>query len=624
MLTIGTAGHIDHGKSSLVKALTSIDPDRLPEEKVRGMTVDLGFAWMELPSGEKVGIVDVPGHEHFVRNVIPGMSGIDGVILLVAADDGWMPQTEEHAQIVNLLGIKDCIVAINKIDLVHDEEWLQLVESDIAERLKGTSLEGSPIIRVSARDGVGIDELKREIASLVERVKADNDIGRPRLPVDRVFIIKGSGVVVTGTLLYGALSAGDDVLILPENLPAHIRSVECYKEMSQKVEPGCRVALNLSGIKKEDLHRGCVIVPVLVSKKTSRAINAMVNVLPSTGFVLKNGEEVLVYMETGEYMCRVVLMEKKAIKGGEQGFVQLRLGQEASVYIGQRLIIRRQSPADTIGGGVVLDPYADILKPRDAEAVIPWLARRKDLGVEALILTELEKLHFIERKGLLSYSAYSQERIDTVVASLIEKGRVGTKGEYLFLVKDWEIRKDELCQLISLEHKKNPLKRGITGTAAQAKIGLPREIFLVMIEELVTEGKVNREGDWLALQGYEPVLSTAQKAAEEQMLSLFVANQFSPPTIKELTKEFSKNEDVIYYLLDKGVLVQLSDGVLFDRETYNKIKKEVTAFLVENGKVTIQDMNKLFGLTRKYSIPVFGLLDKDKVTRREGDVRVLA
>ncbi|MFA5451631.1 MAG: selenocysteine-specific translation elongation factor, partial [Dehalococcoidales bacterium] len=348
MLTIGTAGHIDHGKSSLVKALTEIDPDRLPEEKIRGMTLDLGFAWLSLPSGEKVGIVDVPGHEHFVRNVIPGISGIDGVILLVAADDGWMPQTEEHMRIINLLGIQNCIIALNKIDIVTDEEWLELVEADITERLKGTSLEGSPIIRISAREGTGINELKDAISSLVQRVKTGRDIGKPRLPVDRVFIIKGSGVVVTGTLHFGALSAGDDIVVLPANTPAHIRSIECYKETSKKVEPGCRVALNLSGVKKDDLGRGDVIVPAWGDKSTSKIVNTRISLLLNPEFSLKNGEEVLIYIETGEYISRVALMGTRELIGGDTGFVQLKLDREAPVYIGQRLIVRRQSPADTI------------------------------------------------------------------------------------------------------------------------------------------------------------------------------------------------------------------------------------------------------------------------------------
>ena len=622
MLTIGTAGHIDHGKSSLVKALTEIDPDRLPEEKVRGMTLDLGFAWLKLPSGEKVGIIDVPGHEHFVRNVIPGMSGIDGVILLVAADDGWMPQTEEHLQIINLLGIKNCIVALNKVDLVADEEWLELVEVDIAERLKNTLLEGSPVIRVSARDGTGISELKEAVSSLVDKVREGRDIGRPRLPVDRVFIIKGSGVVVTGTLHFGSLAAGDDVVILPAGAPAHIRSVECYKETSPKVEPGCRVALNLSGVKREDLGRGDVIVPAWGDKSTSKIINIQVSLLANPDFCLKNGEEVLVYIETGEYLARVALIGCRELGEGETCFAQLKLYREAPVYIGQRLIIRRQSPADTIGGGMVLDPFAITFKARNTAATVSWLDRRKGLQVDDLVLTELEKHHFVERKGLLSYSCYSRDTIDSAVEGLIGKGTVGVKGGYLFELRDWQAEKKKLRQIIELEHRKSPLKRGMAGTSAQVKSGLPRDIFTVLAEEMLEEGSITRDGDWLALPGYKPGLSSEQKSVEEQILSLFRASPFSPPTIKELVSQFGGKEDVVYYLLDEGKLVQFSEGILLEKGIYEKIKSDVAAFLKSNGQLSIQDMNRLFGLSRKYSIPVLGQLDKEKVTRREGDVRV--
>ncbi|NLE90191.1 MAG: selenocysteine-specific translation elongation factor [Dehalococcoidales bacterium] len=623
MLTIGTAGHIDHGKSSLVKALTEIDPDRLPEEKIRGMTLDLGFAWLSLPSGEKVGIVDVPGHEHFVRNVIPGISGVDGVILLVAADDGWMPQTEEHMRIINLLGIQNCIIALNKIDIVTDEEWLELVEADITERLKGTSLEGSPIIRISAREGTGINELKDAISSLVQRVKTGRDIGKPRLPVDRVFIIKGSGVVVTGTLHFGALSAGDDIVVLPANTPAHIRSIECYKETSKKVEPGCRVALNLSGVKKDDLGRGDVIVPAWGDKSTSKIVNTRISLLLNPEFSLKNGEEVLIYIETGEYISRVALMGTRELIGGDTGFVQLKLDREAPVYIGQRLIVRRQSPADTIGGGVVLDPFASPFKARYTDTTISWLHRREDLQVENLILTELEKKHFVERNGVLSYSFYSQDDINAVVDELVKQKTVGIKAGYLFQLEDWQEKKNETRRIIDHEHQKNPLKRGITGTALQVKIGLPREILTTMVEEMLTDGIIYRDGEWLAISGYKPGLSSQQQAAEGQIMSLFKAAPFAPPTLKELLRQFPGNEDVIYFLMDKGELVQFADGILLEKITYNKIKSEVTAFLKANGQLAIQDMNKLFGLTRKYTIPVLGQLDKEKVTKREGDVRVL-
>ena len=278
MVTLGTAGHIDHGKSSIVKALTSIDPDRLPEEKERGMTIDLGFAWFSLPSSEKVGLIDVPGHQHFVRNVIPGLTGIDAVMLIVAADDGWMPQTEEHLQIINLLGINRGLVVLNKIDLA-EADWREMVKTDITAHLAGTSLDGAPIIEVSAKSGQGIDTLKSAIEKLARDI-GQEDIKKPRLPIDRVFNIKGSGTVITGTLHHGALAVGDEVTILPKGLPAHVRGIESYKEHLNKAAPGSRVALNLSGVKKDELDRGDVIVAQGTETLLSTYLDADLRLLP--------------------------------------------------------------------------------------------------------------------------------------------------------------------------------------------------------------------------------------------------------------------------------------------------------------------------------------------------------
>ncbi|UCE97246.1 MAG: selenocysteine-specific translation elongation factor, partial [Dehalococcoidia bacterium] len=300
MFTFGTAGHIDHGKSSLVKALTAIDPDRLPEEKKRGMTIDLGFAWFQASSGEMVGIVDVPGHEHFVRNVIPGLGGIDAALLVIAADDGWMPQTEEHLQILHLLGVKNGIVALTKIDLVDDLDWLELVETEIVEKLTMSNLQSAPIIRVSSKDGSGIQQLKETIERLVLELVPRKDTGKPRLPVDRVFMMKGSGVVVTGTLSNGSLSTGDDVFISPGGQTAHIRTIESYKQQVNRAQPGSRVALNLTGVKKSGIERGDIVMTV--NAKTSKVVNVELSTTPQLTNPLKTNSELAFYFETRELL----------------------------------------------------------------------------------------------------------------------------------------------------------------------------------------------------------------------------------------------------------------------------------------------------------------------------------
>ncbi|UCG54626.1 MAG: selenocysteine-specific translation elongation factor, partial [Dehalococcoidia bacterium] len=394
MFTFGTAGHIDHGKSSLVKALTAIDPDRLPEEKKRGMTIDLGFAWLQVPSGEMVGIVDVPGHEHFVRNVIPGLGGIDAALLVIAADDGWMPQTEEHLQILDLLGVKNGIVALTKIDLIDDPEWLELVEKEIAEKLATSNLKNVPTIKVSSKDGHGIKQLKEAIERLVLELVPRKDIGKPRLPVDRVFMMKGSGVVVTGTLSNGSLSTGDEVFISPDGQVAHIRSIESYKQQVSKAQPGSRVALNLTGVKKNSIERGDIVMTV--NAGTSQVVNVQLKTVPQLASPLKTNSELVFYLETRELLGRIILLGVNEIPAEGVALAQIRFNGSLSAYIGERFIVRRQSPAITIGGGIVLDPLAVKFRIRDSDKTIAFLARRKNLGLVDLILTEVEKNKYTE------------------------------------------------------------------------------------------------------------------------------------------------------------------------------------------------------------------------------------
>ncbi len=621
MLTIGVAGHIDHGKSSLVKALTNIDPDRLPEEKLRGMTLDLGFAWLTLDSGRRVGIVDVPGHEHFVRNVIPGMSGLHAAILVVAADDGWMPQTEEHLQIINLLGIERCIIVINKIDLA-DPEWLDMVEEDIRDRVRGTVMEKAPIIRVSTRDGRGIEQVKKAIADIDTAVK-ESDIGRPRLPVDRVFNIKGSGVVVTGTLAAGSMGSGDEVTVLPQGLTMRIRGLECYKELKDQISPGCRVALNLGGVKKEDLSRGDVIVERATDLCPSSLINVRLTLLANPEFRIKTGEEVLSYIETGEYQARVILMGSKVLRGGESGFAQLALSRKAPVFIGQKLVIRRQSPADTVGGGVILDPRAERFRQKDLDKITSFLGKRESLELEKLISTELEKYRYIEKDSLLNCSFFSESEIRQALDDRIAKGELKTAAGFVFTQAWWSGLKDRLLAGLSSDYESNRLKKGMDQAGLQGQLDIPRDIFSALVAELSGQGKIVRQGELVSLPGQEPELSPAQKALADKIVELFRANPSAPPTIKELAAKFGQS-DVIYFLIEQGDVVQLPEGVLLLSSQYSRVRKQVVDFINANGRIAIQDLNRIFGFSRKYSLPVLAQLDKEKVTRREGDYRVLA
>jgi len=614
MLTFGTAGHVDHGKSTLIKALTSIDPDRLPEEKRRGMTIDLGFAWLQASSGEMLGIVDVPGHKHFVRNVIPGLGGIDAAILVVAADDGWMPQTEEHVQILDLLGVNHGIVALTKVDLIDDPGWLELVETDIGERLAQTSLQNSPIIRISSIDGTGIQELKEAIDQLVLKIAPRKYIGKPRLPIDRVFVMKGSGVVVTGTLLNGCLASGDDVFISPNGLTAHIRSIESYKQKVDKAQPGSRVALNLTGVKEEQLKRGDI---VLANKaRTSKIVNVEIRLIPQLES-LKSNTELIVYLETRELLARIIPIGAKAIQSQEPALAQLQFKEDVATYIGERFILRWQSPNYTIGGGIILDPLAVKYKLRDADKVIAFLGRRKGLGLEELILSEVAKYKYVDREELLAASLYSSTEIAECVIRLFNQGKLIATSSYVIGPGYWQEQIERALELLAREHALNPRSRLSQGEL-DSYLALPKEVFARVIATLIDSGQAIREEDTIFLTTHKPKL--AQAVAE--IAELFAQNH-NPTTKKTLITEIPGSSDVIRYMCRQNILVELDDGVLLDREGYEKVKSKIIYFLEDMGQISIQDVHTLFGFSRKYSIPLLTYLDKEGITRREGDVRVL-
>jgi selenocysteine-specific elongation factor len=623
MITIGTAGHIDHGKSSLIKALTRIDPDRLPEEKRRGMTIDLGFAWLKLPSGDTVGIVDVPGHKHFVANVIPGLGGIDAALLVVAADDGWMPQTEEHVQIIDLLGIKKGIIALTKIDLATDTEWLALVEKDIRQRIDATGLAGTPIVRVSSRDGRGLDKLKEAIGRLASVMASRRDIGKPRLPVDRVFTMKGSGVVVTGTLSGGPLSTGDDVVISPGNLPAHLRSVESYTQKEAKVRPGTRVALNLAGVKKEDLARGDVIMARGQQTPTGRLIDVKLRLLPGLDKPLKSNSELAVFLETRELLGRVVLLDTKVLQPGGSALAQLRLNEDVATYIGQQFVLRSQSPSMTVGGGIVLDPTSRKHRLKEVTSITAFLKRRVKTSLEDLVLTELEKSSYVEIDELLKASLYSAAEISTCLGELKEGGKIIVAGAFVVDSGYWQKQVASVLDILTEEHSTHPLKAGLSQAELLSRLAMPREVFGQLLAGLAAEGKIVIKGETAALSGHQTRPSPQQQRQVEQVLTLFTGSGSNPPTKKELASQLHGSGDVIRYMRHQGMLVELPDGILLKAEKYEAAREAIITFLEKNGRISIQDVNSLLGFSRKYSIPLLTRLDQEGITRRKENVRVL-
>ncbi|MCL2615235.1 MAG: selenocysteine-specific translation elongation factor [Dehalococcoidia bacterium] len=622
MLTFGTAGHIDHGKSSLVKALTSIDPDRLPEEKKRGMTIDLGFAWMDLPSGETIGIIDVPGHKQFVHNVIPGLFSIDAALLVVAADDGWMPQTEEHLRILDLLGVRCGIVALNKVDLITDAEWLEEVQKDVASRLAGTNLENAPIIRVSTRSGIGITELTQAIDALAQKLSPRQDIGKPRLPIDRVFVIKGSGVVVTGTLSQGIFHTGDAVNITPSGLSTRIRSMESFKKNTSVSAPGVRVALNLAGLKRTDVHRGDIVTAERQSPLLSRFLDAHLTLLSDAEIPLKNMAEVLVYLETRELLGRISIIGAKTLEPGESALVQLRFQEDVSAFIGERFIIRRQSPARTIGGGVVLDPLAEKLKLSATPERVAFLQKRLTQDLDTLILSEISKKGWAETQQLLLNSLHSTDDILAHVKQLSEQKLLVLAADYAVQPAVWQDNCLKVLSAIDAKYKTNPIQAGTPQAAIQKDFAVPPDIFDALVQQLVAKGKLVRQNDVLYLPGNASALSPQQESLRQTILGMFATQVTTPPTLSEIGKRLANSLPVAYYLVKQGLLVDFGGGVLLEKAHFEGICREVTVLLKQNGHVSIQDINQHFGLSRKYSVPLLTYLDRLGITRREGDVRV--
>jgi len=624
MFIIGTAGHIDHGKSALVRALTSIDPDRLPDEKRRGMTIDLGFAYLPLSSGEVIGVVDVPGHKDLVRNVIAGVWGIDAALLVIAADDGWMPQTEEHLQILNLLRVEHGIVVINKVDLVDSQDWLNLIEEDIRGKLKGTGLSDAPVVRVSAKDGTDIDVLQRSIEELISRLTPRRDIAKPRLPIDRVFTIKGSGTVVTGTLIDGSLSQGQSVVIYPKNLKTRVRALETYKERVDSAQPSTRIAINLVGLEKELLKRGDIVFGSEEQVRSSKTLDVIVELIPRLTSPLKSNTEIKVYLGTREIIGRIVLVEGGILKPGESALAQFRFREPAAACIGDHFIIRKPSPTETIGGGTVLDPIARRHKSRDMDKVILSLRRRLNLELDDLILTELDKNKYIKADDLLVASQYSPAEIKNHVQLLHSQDKLIMNGSWVVDFTYWQQQTDKLLEILTKEHSLHPLQRGIYQAELQNRFILPREVFNDLVTTLISSKQIVRDRDIIYLYTHKPSLLPEQELTAGKILKLFEKDPANPPTKKEVEAQIPGSEAIIRFMCQQNILIELSDGVLFEYKQYQAMKEGIINYLKSNGTISIQIVRELFGLSRKYIIPLFSRLDEEGITKRRGDERVLA
>ena len=643
MSCIGTAGHVDHGKSTLVKALTGIDPDRLTEEKERGMTIDLGFAWLQLPSGREVSIVDVPGHESFIKNMLAGVGGIDLALLVVAADEGIMPQTEEHLAILDLLRVKRGVVALTKCDLVEDD-WLELVREEIAARLSSTTLAGAPILSVSAYTGAGLPELVAALDHLLEETPGRENLGRPRLPVDRVFTIQGFGTVVTGTLLDGAVSIGQEVEILPQGLRARIRTLQTHKTSVETAQPGARTAINLAGVAKTDLARGDVVTLPGRLRPTT-LLDARFELLRSAPRPLEHNSEVDFYVGAKEVRARVRLLDSNELQPGQRGWVQLKLAEPVAVARRDRFILRIPSPSLTIGGGEIIDTQPRHHK-RHQPAVLAALEVLERGAPEEVLFAALNTpqnasarkdgsksggaaphttrgLQGYEEEEAIRRSALPQAEARAALAALLEQGQAIRIGPYYFASPVWERLREAATAIVAEHHRQYPLRAGLPKEEWRARLGLAPRQANEALAALVAAGTLAEAAAASAVRllGHEPRFTPDQQGKVDALLRQMHANPFSPPGRPEI--EAALGAEVTAALLDQGTLVKVSEGVLLTREAYDEAIRRIVDYLRAHETVTVAEARDLLGTSRKYMLALLEHLDEQRVTRRVGDDRVL-
>ncbi len=632
MHVIGTAGHVDHGKSSLVLALTGINPDRLREEQEREMTIDLGFAWLTLPSGEPLGIVDVPGHKDFIENMLSGIGGIDAALLVIAADEGVMPQTREHLAILDLLKVNSGVVALTKIDLVEEKDWLELVMAEVAETLDSTCLNDAPIIPVSARTQEGLEQLLETMDEVLRSSQPRRDRGRPRLPIDRVFTISGFGTVVTGTLMDGTLSVGQEIEIQPGNLQARIRGLQTHKQKIEQAVPGSRVAANLSGVKKADLQRGQVVtLPGWLHDTV--LVDTQLDYLADNPRPLRHNQEVKFFSGAAESPAHVRLLDDKTLAPGGQGWVQIRLDQPLALVKGDRFIVRLPSPPTTIGGGVVVDPYPGRRHRRFRSELIQRLETLAQGTPAEIALQTLERRGPLTGQELAQASGLSQglaAALETLVESdqaLIlgnapdEKIQAGGRHQLFISRSGWSALTEQIKRELEAYHQTYPLRPGMPREALRGRVRLQAKLFNAVMARAVAEGWVNDQGATTRLCTHAIRLTPEQETRVEALLKQFHAEPYTPPSVKESTAALG--EELLTALLTQDKLVQVSDDVLFLPETVQETIARTRAYLQENGSTTVAQFRDLFNTSRKYALGLLEYLDEKGITRRVGDERVL-
>ena len=625
MRVIGTAGHVDHGKSTLIAALTGTHPDRLKEEQEREMTIELGFGWMVLPDGQEIGIVDVPGHRDFIENMLAGVGGIDAALLVIAADEGVMPQTREHLAILDLLQIQKGLVVISKVDLVDDNDWLDLVENDIRSALAGTVMEKARSVRVSAKTGQGLDELKKILVELLRDTPPRLDLGRPRLPIDRVFSIAGFGTVVTGTLSDGHLSLGDEVEILPSGRKGRVRGLQTHKKKEEQAAPGSRTAVNITNVAVDEIARGEVLVTP-GHYQTTRRFDARLRLLKDLAGPLKHGTELKMFVGTAETIANARILGAESLNAGEEGWIQLELRDPLVLVRGDRFILRRPSPGETLGGGQVVDPNPKQRHKRFDENVLKGLESLSkgspaEILFQAALALGAASIRETVAKARLE-AGPAREALDECLQSgmlvaLEGQNPLPTSDELIMPAPQWLTLKENILAALASFHKTTPLKRGMPREELKSRLKLPARLFNAVLKQL----DIQDGGAWLALPGHDIRFSPTQQAKASELMKKFAAAPYTPPSVKECQAEVG--EDVFAAMLELGDLKLVSPEVAFRSSDYEQMTARVHASISQNGQVTAAEVRDLFGTSRKFALALLEHLDAIGVTIRDGDFRRL-
>ncbi len=628
-IILGTAGHIDHGKSSLVKALTGTDPDRLKEEKERGITLDLGFASLDLPGGNRLGIVDVPGHEGLIKNMLAGVGGIDIVMLVIAADEGIMPQTREHLAICDLLHVKKGLIALTKIDMV-EKEWLVLVQDEVRDFVKGTFLEKSSLVPVSSKTGENLPVLIQELARLAGEVTPKSSNGILRLPIDRVFTMKGFGTVITGTLLSGTISVDQEVEILPNGIKTKVRGIQTHNQVVQRSVAGQRTAVNLQGVEKDLLTRGDTIVSAGFFAPT-KTLDAKLGLLEQAPRGLTTGSRIRFYNSTQEAIGRVALLGTNELVPGHEAYVQFRFERPVIVQQGDRYIIRFYSPMETLGGGMILNPHPR----RHKQATIQ--ESLKNLGILEQGTNEERLSLFISGKGLAGMEeaeaigtiAADKQDVIAALASLAQnKTALRVDNLYLHSTQLTALEKKAL-HIIGKYHEEHPLKPGLEKEELKGmlRIRLSPKVLNVTIDGLIKKKQVETDGTRLRLPGFKAAVGKDQSVVKDRIVDAIRKGGSQPPLREELPALLSITErdarDLLKLLAEEGRTVRINDSLHLDKGIIEKIRTDLKKYLEDKKEITMAEFRDLAKTSRKFAVPIMEYFDSQKLTQRVGDKRVL-